>query len=260
MLPQISNNRSLSESLMAGLPVLPDWVPVSWGSDALIRAANGSMSFFLPMILLILFAGVLILLTTTLVEKGFRTGWIRLSEGSGKKKKRKPKKERAEGVSHPVIAIGKKEWFSIKRDMREWMTFLPLAFFIVFPVIGFISGGIRLSDLRGFNDISWPIAQGFFLCIYALFNGQLAASAISREGLSAWILRTLPLSKPQYCLRKTMDQLVTSIYYFNDLGMYCRSISWLGMVAVYLWDCGESRNYNRNHLHRHLDRDNWCTV
>ncbi|MDM8099736.1 MULTISPECIES: putative ABC transporter permease subunit [Oceanobacillus] len=202
MLPQISNNRSLSESLMAGLPVLPDWVPVSWGSDALIQAANGSMSFFLPMILLILFAGVLILLTTTLVEKGFRTGWVRLSEGSGKKKKRKPKKERAQGVSHPVIAIGKKEWFSIKRDMREWMTFLPLAFFIVFPVIGFFSGGIRLSDLRGFNDISWPIAQGFFLFIYALFNGQLAAAAIAREGLSAWILRTLPLSGRDIALGK----------------------------------------------------------
>ncbi len=78
------------------------------------------------------------------------------------------KKERAQGVSHPVIAIGKKEWLSIKRDMREWMAFLPLAFFIVFPLIGFISGDVSLSELRGFNEISWPIAQGFFsvyLCI-----------------------------------------------------------------------------------------------
>ncbi|GGP09106.1 putative ABC transporter permease subunit [Oceanobacillus neutriphilus] len=203
MLPQISSGRSFTESLMAGLPILPDWVPVSWGSNALIDATNGSLSFFLPLILFLLLTIVSILLTTTLVEKGFRTGWIRLSEGSGKKKKRKPKKERAQGVSHPVIAIGKKEWFSIKRDMREWMAFLPLAFLIVFPVIGFFMGGdVRLSDLHGFNDISWPIAQGFFLFIYALFNGQIAAAAISREGLSAWILRTLPLAGRDIALGK----------------------------------------------------------
>ncbi|WP_339285719.1 hypothetical protein [Oceanobacillus sp. FSL K6-3682] len=202
MLPQISSGRSLTDSLMAGLPVLPDWVPVSWGSDAIISAANGSMGFFLPMILFILLTAVPVLLTTMLVEKGFRTGWIRMSEGSRKKKKRKPKKERAQGVSHPVIAIGKKEWLSIKRDMREWMAFLPLAFFIVFPLIGFISGDVSLSELRGFNEISWPIAQGFFLFIYALFNGQLAASAIAREGLSAWVLRILPLSGRDIALGK----------------------------------------------------------
>lgn len=202
MLPQISNDRSVSESIMAGLPVFPDWMPISWGSDALIGAANGSMSFFLPMILFILLAGVSILLTTTLVEKGFRTGWIRLSEGGRKKKKRKTKKERAQGVSHPIIAIGKKEWFSIKRDMREWMVFLPLAFFIIFPLIGFMSGDISLNELRGFSEISWPIAQGLFLFIYAMFNGQLAASAISREGLSAWVLRILPLSGRDIALGK----------------------------------------------------------
>ncbi|GEN85887.1 hypothetical protein OSO01_06260 [Oceanobacillus sojae] len=202
MLPQISSGRSLTDSLMAGLPILTDWVPVSWGSDAIISAANGSMSFFLPMILFILLTAVSVLLTTMLVEKGFRTGWIRMSEGSRKKKKRKPKKERAQGVSHPVIAIGKKEWLSIKRDMREWMAFLPLAFFIVFPLIGFISGDVSLSELRGFNEISWPIAQGFFLFIYALFNGQLAASAIAREGLSAWVLRILPLSGRDIALGK----------------------------------------------------------
>lgn len=202
MLPQISNGRSFAESLMAGLPILPDWVPVSWGSDALTNATSGSMSFFLPLILFILLTIVLILLTTMLVEKGFRTGWIRLSEGSRKKKKHKSKKERAKSTSHPIIAIGKKEWFSIKRDMREWMAFLPLTFFIVFPVIGFMSGDVSISELRGFNNISWPIAQGLFLFIYAMFNGQIAASAISREGLSAWILRTLPLSGRDIALGK----------------------------------------------------------
>ncbi|MFD1412351.1 putative ABC transporter permease subunit [Oceanobacillus jeddahense] len=35
-----------------------------------------------------------------------------------------------------------------------------------------------------------------------MFNGQLAASAIAREGLSAWILRTLPLSGRDIALGK----------------------------------------------------------
>lgn len=202
MLPQMSNDRSFSESITSGLPVLPDWVPISWGSNALISATNGSMNFFLPLVLFLLLAVVSVLLTTTLVEKGFRTGWIRLSEGGRKKKKRKTKKERTQGISHPIMAIGKKEWFSIKRDMREWLVFLPLAFFIIFPVIGFISGGVKLNELRGFNEISWPVAQGAFLFIYAMFNGQLAATAISREGLSMWILRTLPLSGRDIALGK----------------------------------------------------------
>ncbi|MGP4108571.1 putative ABC transporter permease subunit [Virgibacillus sp. L01] len=194
MIPNLANDRPLTEVLLSGLPLFPDWVPVSWGSAAVINATSGSMDFLLPFALIMLLAVFSVVVTSSLVEKGFRTGWIRLSEGGAKKKKKSVAKKSGRKLHHPVIAVGKKEWFAIKRDMREWLVFLPLIFFFIFGIAGFVTGGASLSDLRGPNKISWPIAQAAFLFIFAIFNGQLAASSIAREASSLWILRVLPLS------------------------------------------------------------------
>lgn len=193
--PNIVNDQSMSERLLSGLPLLPEWVPISWGSSAIIEATIGSSQFIIPLILVLLLAVISVVIATSLVEKGFRTGWIRLSEGSGKKSKKRSKKKKTQSsVHHPAIAIGIKEWFAIKRDMREWLVFMPIIFFTIFPVIGFLNSGAELNDLRGHNEISWPIAQGALLFVYAIFNGTMAASSVAREGASIWILRTLPLS------------------------------------------------------------------
>ncbi len=194
MIPNLANDRPLTEVLLSGLPLFPDWVPVSWASAAVINATSGSMDFLLPFSLIMLLAVFSVFVTSSLVEKGFRTGWIRLSEGGGKKKKKSVAKKSGHKLHHPIIAVGKKEWFAIKRDMREWLVFLPLIFFFIFGIAGFMTGGASLSDLRGPNEISWPIAQAAFLFIFAIFNGQLAASSIAREASSLWILRVLPLS------------------------------------------------------------------
>lgn len=203
MIPNMVSDGSIVDVLLAGLPLFPDWVPVTWASDAIVHAINGRADFLLPLALVLLLAVLMMFLTSNLVEKGFRTGWIRLSEGGGKKKKKTPKAKRGHHkLHHPVIAVGKKEWFAIKRDMREWFVFLPIAFIIIFPLIGLFSSGAALSDLQGFNDISWPIAQVVFLFIYAIFNGQLAAFSIGREGVSVWILRTLPLAGHEIAVGK----------------------------------------------------------
>lgn len=193
MIPNLANDRPLPEILLSGLPLFPEWVPVSWASAAIINVASGSLAFLLPFGLILLLAAFSVTLTASLVEKGFRTGWIRLSEGGGGKQKRSAVQKYNHKLHHSVVAIGKKEWFEIKRDMREWLVFLPLLFFFVFGILGFLTGGANLSDLRGPNEISWPIAQGAFLFIFALFNGQMAASSVAREASSIWILRVLPL-------------------------------------------------------------------
>ncbi|MBY7142776.1 hypothetical protein KFZ56_06810 [Virgibacillus sp. NKC19-3] len=205
MIPNMANEGSIVDVLLAGLPLFPDWVPVTWASEAIIYAINGEADFWLPLALLLILAILMMVVTSNLVEKGFRTGWIRLSEGGGKKKKKQKNTKanrRQHTPRHPVIAVGKKEWFAIKRDMREWLVFMPIFFIIIFPLIGFFSSGIAFSDMRGFNDISWPIAQLVFLFIYTLFNGQLAAFSIGREGASVWILRTLPLAGRDIALGK----------------------------------------------------------
>lgn len=193
--PNVVNDQPMTERLMSGLPILPEWVPMSWGSSAILEASTGSTQFILPLILVFLLAGISVVIATSLVEKGFRTGWIRLSEGSGKKSKKRSKNKKIKTtVHHPAIAIGIKEWFAIKRDMREWLVFMPIGIFIIFPVFGFLNSGAELSDLQGHNDISWPIVQGALLFVYAIFNGTMAASSVAREGSSIWILQTLPLS------------------------------------------------------------------
>ncbi|WP_218144045.1 putative ABC transporter permease subunit [Lentibacillus persicus] len=194
MAPTLANDQPLSEMILAGLPLFPDWVPVTWASNAIIGAASGSIDWLVPFVMIILLAAIAFIVTSTLVERGFRTGWIKLSEGSGKKRKKKSAKIAGPQLYHPVIAIGKKEWYAIKRDLREWLVFLPFVFFFVFGFAGLLSGGGNLSDLRGPNDVTWPIAQAILLFVYAMFNGQIASSTIAREANSVWILRILPLS------------------------------------------------------------------
>lgn len=254
MIPNLANDRPLSELLLTGLPLFPKWVPVSWASSAIVKAAEGSLTMLLPLAMIVLLAVIFVVLTSSLVEKGFRTGWIRLSEGSGKKKKRSTgvRGKSNHNVQHPVISIGKKEWFSIKRDMREWLVFLPIIFFIVAGLFGFLSSGAELSDLRGPNEISWPIAQGVFLFLFAMFNGQMAASTIAREASSVWILRILPLSGKDIAAGKlwiswlilfailTVIEIVVGVFLGWTIiqfigGILMKAIITIGISAIGLW-------------------------
>lgn len=203
MLPNILNDQSMSEMILAELPLFPDWLPMTWVSHAIVDASNGSIGFILPFFLIILLSIISVLIATSLVEKGFRTGWIRLSEGSVKKKKKsKRHKSSTSKLSHPVIAVGKKEWYSIKRDIREWIVLMPIVFFIIFGGIGFFSGGGSLTDLQEVSEFSWPIVQALFVFLFIFSSNLVASSAIGREGPSLWILKTTPLSGQQIALGK----------------------------------------------------------
>lgn len=249
MLPNIISDTSITDVILSGLPLFPDWAPMSWGSAAITYAANGSVGFVLPLILLLLLAICSLFLTTTLVEKGFRTGWVRLSEGSGKTKKRK---NTVQGLSHPIIAVGKKEWLTIKRDLREWLIFMPIGIFVVFVLIGFFSGGGRLGDIREANDISWPIAQAVLLFLYSMFNGNMAASSVGREGASEWVMRVLPLSGKNIAIGKlwiswlipfvlmTGIEIIAGIFMGWSvlqfvLGIIAKALVTIGISAIGLW-------------------------
>ncbi|MCH1625612.1 putative ABC transporter permease subunit [Ferdinandcohnia quinoae] len=200
-IPNFFYDEPIGKESIGQLPAFPKWLPLSWGGDAVSSAITGATGFLIPIVLLILIAAIVALLSSTLVEKGFRTGWIRLSEG-GKKKKQKTKVKKGNAISHPIIAVGKKEWLSVKRDLREWMVFMPLGFFAIFAIFGFVSSGVNISDLREHGNVTWVIAQGLFLFIYAMFNGSMSAAAIAREGKSISILRMLPLTGNQIALGK----------------------------------------------------------
>jgi ABC-2 type transport system permease protein len=195
LLPGNMNEEPLSEVIISGLPLFPEWIPLTWASNAITAASTGSFSFFVPFLLMLVLAIIFILVTSTLVDRGFRTGWVKLSEGSGKKRKKSTKKKSAPKLNHPVIAIGKKEWFALKRDMREWLSFFPIFIFIfVFVFSTFFSGDGNVNDLRGLPEVTWPITQVLLLFVFAITNAQFASFSIAREAKSTWILEMLPLT------------------------------------------------------------------
>lgn len=252
MFPNMNSDIPMMERMLDGVPLLPKWVPITWGSTAVVEATQGSIGFLLPLFLFALFVAMLIVLSTTLVEKGFRTGWIRLSEG-GAKTRKKRKTKGIPKVQHPIIAIGKKEWYAIKRDMREWLVLMPIAFFFIFGIVGAFSGGdINISEVRAFSELTWPIGQGVLLLMYSLINGTISASSIGREGPSAWVLRVLPVRGTDIAYGKlwiswlipfiifTAIEIVVGIF-LNwtfvqlTLGIAMKGLITIGSSAIGLW-------------------------
>lgn len=199
--PSLFSDQSMSDILLSGLPSLPDWVPTTWGSSVLVTIANGSINVTLPFVLLLLLGILSITFSTALTEKGFRTGWIRLSEG-GRRKKKQRKHGQEYKVLHPIIAIGKTEWLSIKRDAREWLIAMPMVMVFIIGIISFISGDVELSELREFNNLSWPIAQAIMMFLFSLVGGPIAAASIGREGAHYWRLESLPITGREIALGK----------------------------------------------------------
>ncbi|GAA0440139.1 hypothetical protein GCM10008983_16370 [Lentibacillus halophilus] len=260
ILPDVVNDRPLTETILDGLPLFPEWMPITWASDAIVQASAGSIDFLLPFIMIVVLSIVFFFLTSTLVERGFRTGWVKLSEGSGKKRKKAATKSGPK-LHHPVIAVGKKEWYAVKRDIREWLVFMPIIVFLVFGVLGAMSGGAQLSDLRGPNEITWPIAQAVLLFLYAMFNGQIASATIAREATSLWILRVLPLSGKTIAFGKlwiswllpigllTLIEVVIGVFlgwtpWQLIIGIAMKAVITIGISSIGMWFGAIGAKYN----------------
>lgn len=189
------------DDLFSSLPSMPKWLPLTWGADAIAKANLGELSFIVPLILIILLAIVLVLLATTLVEKGFRTGWIRLNEGSRQKKKHQRVKLQNK-LFHPIVFIGIKEWRSIQRDMREWVSFLPFLFIMVFPLFSMMGEREGMQAIIAEPIISWSAAQGMFLFMLNFFGSSFASTTIGREANAIHLIRVLPINGWQLALGK----------------------------------------------------------
>jgi ABC-2 type transport system permease protein len=189
---------------------LMDYFPWGWGSRALAAGAVGDYWIALGWILLLLFLSVLLLVPAfSLVERGFRHGWISLSreQGAGRRKRGQNMKEdaglalrdknglrflsaaTAAGADAPawrgMWAVAKKDLLYLKRDSREWFGYLIpliiLAFFIAQNI--FLPGAPSRSSLVT------------ILALYTImFSGNMAAQSFGREGESEWILNSVPLA------------------------------------------------------------------
>ncbi|WLD93420.1 hypothetical protein [Alkalihalobacillus sp. AL-G] len=233
-LPNLMRNESAQPTNYAQLPEFPAWLPMSWGADGLQDAILGEGSSFISAALLLLIGIILSVVSSLLVERGFRRGWINLSEGSSKKKKNNG--VRSKKLMAPALYVGVKEWRTIQRDVREWMAFTPLLFFMVFPIFGVIRGGDDIARMLDNEILSWCIAQAMLLFFFTILAGPLTAASVSREGNSLWLLSVLPLSGMQIALGKLwiswLLPMVVLCAFEIGLGIFFGWPIWMYLIGI----------------------------
>lgn len=183
------------------LPTVPVWLPTTWGAIALERAAHADPVAIAPALAVAAVSGGLLLLSLTLVERGFRLGWVRLSEGTGRKRPARARAARHGQLPGPIAAIATKEIIMLRRDVREWMAFVPMLVFFGIGVFQLVAGG-GATIARENPNAAWLLTQGSLLAIMILFGPSFAAATFARDGLAAWTLRSAPLSGWQIALGK----------------------------------------------------------
>lgn len=201
-LPHMYRSERGSEEMFANMPDFPDWLPTTWGTHALMHAAAGEAAGLLWTGGVALLAIGLSAFAAMLVERGFRTGWIRLSGAPGRRDKKRRKGARPARLRHPIVILGTKEWRALQRDMREWLTFLPLLFVVILPTMQFMTNPDRMKNLLQSPLSSWVVTQLVIAGFFSLFIGTFTAASIAREGKAAWLLRSLPLSGWQIAVGK----------------------------------------------------------
>ncbi len=186
-----------------------DYFPGGWGSRALAAGAAGHHPAAFGWSALLLTLGVVLFAAAfLLVERGFRRGWISLSneQGGGRKRRRRLKEEQkaARPGDHRLLplaapgeggaaappwrgmwAVARKDLLYLKRDTREWFGYL-----IPLIILGFFIG--QNIFLPG---ASTRASMTMILLIYTImFSGNMASQSFGREGESEWFLNSVPLA------------------------------------------------------------------
>ncbi len=187
-----------------------NFFPWGWASLALVKGISGSFLAGLGWsILIVLLSVLLFLMAMILLERGFRQGFISLSQGEGGRGRKKHtsqiknKNSTADNTlpkysfiyADKVIpqapswvgtwAVAKKDLLSLKRDTREWFGYLMPLTIMAF----FVGQYLFTSSKSGFSSL---IAV---LIMYTImFSGNMALQSFGREGESDWILSSVPLA------------------------------------------------------------------
>jgi len=188
-----------------------DYFPWGWGSLALAGAAAGNHLAGLGWSLLLLALGAALFgVSFLLVERGFRRGWISLSQGEGGRRRKKrrgtatPAGDRVRRRDRSILAaangevpadsasawrgmwaVARKDLIYMRRDTREWFGYMIPLVIVVFFVLQYLVLSLEAAQA--------PL--GPILFIYTImFSGNMALQSFGREGESDWILNSVPLA------------------------------------------------------------------
>jgi ABC-2 type transport system permease protein len=270
-LPNILGWNTVSEGVTSALPSLPVMLPTTWAGEALGQFSVGpSSTAFLWGLVTLIFSVALAWLTSTVVERGFRTGWIRLSEGGGRRKKRKKQMSHSGLLKHPVLFLGLKELRTIQRDPREWMVFLPMLFLLLLPIISLWGDEGVYEEIVANPLFTWLLAHAMIIFFFTMLIGNFTAGSIGREERAVWILRTLPLTGMQIALGKlwvhwllplglvVVMEIALSIllgwaWYMGVAGVISFAVISLGMASIGLWAGTIGGKYNPNNPQQRIE-------
>jgi len=183
------------------------YFPWGWGSQALASGLSGNLLSGLGWSLLLLLAGLLIFsFAFILLEKGFRRGWVSISQGEGGRRRSKRRiyrngsqyqsdakiqfagQESATVATSSIAgiwAVAKKDLLYMRRDTREWFGYMMPVFMMIFFVGQFLF----------FQAEVMQTTMVLVLIIYSLiFSGNMALQSFGREGEADWFLNSVPLA------------------------------------------------------------------
>ena len=182
------------------------YFPWGWSALALSNGAAGQHLAALGWSLAVLALGVTVFSWVfLLVERGFRRGWISLSQGAGGRRRRTKKtaktiqekrndlpvlagQDSTLGKASPWLgmwAVAKKDLLYMKRDTREWIGYLTPLLIMVFFV-----GRFLFFPGEGARETLLAV-----LVMYTvMFSGNLALQSFGREGEADWFLNSVPLA------------------------------------------------------------------
>ena len=184
-----------------------DYFPWGWGSLALAESAAGNHLVALGWSLLLLLLGTALFFASfSLVERGFRQGWVSLSQGEGGRRRKNVRKpvfqssklqDKAAWLVHDknlapaaslwsgMWSVAKKELLYLRRDTREWFGYMVPLIIMVFFIGQFLFMG---AD-------SAKASLVMVLIMYTImFSGNMALQSFGREGEAEWVLNSVPLA------------------------------------------------------------------
>jgi ABC-2 type transport system permease protein len=153
-----------------------------------------------------------------LADSLYTTGWIRMqSSGVANRNKERAAKEARQGgllgQAVPPLALALKDWRVIPRDLRNFAQFLAPLLFLPILYLNFFSAGRDVNPIQAANawsglDISNVAVAGSILFAVNLVFNRLAATSISMEGKSYWLLKTAPIADWELLLGKLITTAI----------------------------------------------------
>ncbi|MCL2822319.1 MAG: hypothetical protein FWD86_03895 [Firmicutes bacterium] len=129
-------------------------------------------------------------------------------------------------VQHPFVSLLAKEYYTVFRSPGNVFQFF--IFTLLMPIIVYLYGTMLLQ--LTVNDFGMAMIGGahvLIVCVLAMLSNMISASAISREGNCAHMIKTMPV---------LFSTQVAAKVVFNAIFTLAAVLITAGITFIYMWD------------------------